>query len=424
MIVELPYGKSTLAVEVPDSSTVLRSKHVPALPDAKAAAVEALRNPIGTRPLGELVKTSDKVAIVISDITRPTPNHLIVPWLLEELGGIPTENITIINGTGSHRENSRDELTIMLGQQVMDQVKVINHSAFKAEALFHLGKSPTGADVYLNRAYCDADIKIGTGFIEPHFFAGFSGGPKSIMPGIAGLDTIMHFHSAELIGHPNSTWGLMDGNPIQQEASDIALMCKPDFSFNVTLNSDKDITGIFAGDVIESHRQGAAFVKEQTMIPCGQTFDIVLTTNSGYPLDQNLYQAVKGISAAHQIVKEGGHIICAAECSEGVPDHGNFGEILQMGHSPTHLLEIINDSDFSMFDQWEAQKLAIIQTWANIHLYSGLTSEQVEMAQLIPVTDMATTVNRLIEQYGRQPSIAVLAEGPLTIPFIEVNAAS
>jgi lactate racemase len=421
MIVNLPYGKSHLPVDVPEWATVLQSKQIPELKNAKAAALEALSNPIGSPPLKELVKSRDKVAIVISDITRPTPNHLIIPWLLEELAAVPLDNITIINGTGSHRENTEEELTAMLGQQVMESVRVINHSAFKAEELVYLGNSSTGGEVFLNKTYCEADVKIGTGFIEPHFFAGFSGGPKSIMPGVAGLDSIMHFHSAALIGDPNSTWGLIDENPIQQEASEIALMAKPDFSFNVTLNSQKEITGIFAGDLIEAHRQGAAAVKEQTMIPCPQPFDIVLTTNSGYPLDQNLYQAVKGMSAAHQIVKEGGCIICAAECSEGIPAHGNFGEILQMGDNPDHLLDIINDPEFSMFDQWEAQKMAIIQTWADIYLYSNLSPELVEMAQLSPVSDISKTLDQLIASMGPETSIAVLAEGPLTIPFIKVD---
>ena len=417
-MVSLPYGKSHLEVTVPDSAEILHGKVVPKLDYVEEAAVEALRNPINSPPLKDLVQSTHKIAIVISDITRPTPNHLIIPWIINELAAVPPENITIINGTGSHRENTRQELTAMLGQKVIDRFQVVNHNAHKPEDLRHLGKSLSGGEVYLNEIYCNADLKIATGFIEPHFFAGFSGGPKSIMPGVAGIDTIMHFHSAELIGHPKSTWGIIDHNPIQQETTEIALMQKPDFSFNVTLNNQKEITGIFAGDIIDAHRRGAESVRAQSMIACHQPFDIVVTTNSGYPLDQNLYQAVKGMSAAHQIVKKGGAIICVAECIEGIPDHGNFRELIQMGHRPEQLLEIIKAPGFSMFDQWEAQKMAMIQMWADVYLYSNLRPEQAESAQLIPVENIETTLDRLIAQYPGHPSIAVLAEGPMTIPFI------
>ncbi|MCP4755777.1 MAG: nickel-dependent lactate racemase [Proteobacteria bacterium] len=418
MRVALPYGKSNIAVEVPDNSTLIVPDGITALKNERDRAFEAMANPIGTPPLNEIVGTGDRVAIVISDITRPTPNHKIVPWIIEMLEHVPKESFVIINGTGTHRDNSDEELVEMLGRETFEAIRVVNHSAFSKEDLQYLGKSESGSDVFMNKEYCEADIRIVTGFIEPHFFAGFSGGPKGIMPGIAGIDTIMHFHNAELIGHPQSTWGVIEENPIQEEATEIALMCRPDFMLNVALNQEKEITNIFAGDVVQAHRAGARYVKEHAMIACDEPFDIVVTTNSGYPLDQNLYQAVKGMSAAHQIVKKGGSIICVAECSEGIPQHGNFGRILRMRATPQEILDMINAPGFSMFDQWEAQKMAMIQIWADIYVYSELTAAEVVQATLAPVETVEKTLKHLSEKYGGSPSVAVIPQGPLSIPYV------
>ncbi|MBP1990796.1 nickel-dependent lactate racemase [Paenibacillus eucommiae] len=419
MIIELAYGTKGLSVALPDHAHVLEPHHLPALAEEKAEAFKAFDQPIGTPSLRTMVRSSDKVAIVISDMTRPTPNHKLVPWLLEYLSHVPKENFVIINGTGSHRDNTEEELTAMLGEEVMRTVRVVNNNAFEKDTQAYLGKSKYGAEVYLNKEYVESDFKIVTGFIEPHFFAGFSGGPKGIMPGIAGIETIQHFHSAPLIGNPLSTWGLIEGNPVQEEATEITLMCKPDFMLNVTLNGDKEITRIFAGDVIEAHRQGCAFVREHAMIRCEQAFDIVITTNSGYPLDQNLYQAVKGMSAAQKIVKQGGAIICAAECIDGLPSHGNYASILQMRETPQAILDMINDPSFQLFDQWQVQKQAMVQVWADVYLYSSLNEEQVSAAKFTPTDSIEQTVGMLLAKYGPEARIAVMPLGPLTIPYVE-----
>lgn len=265
--VELLYGKSSIRISVPDEAVVVEPHHLPGLADEKAAVQAALRAPIGTPPLKEMVAADATVAIVIADITRPTPSHKLVPWLMEELSHVPKDNFVIINGLGSHRPNTREELIQMLGQEVVDTVRVINHEAFTPEELVHVGTNSYGSQVYLNKTYVEADFKIVTGFIEPHFFAGFSGGPKGINPGIVGISTIQDFHNAEMIGHPQSTWGILDGNIVQDAATQNCLMAKPDFMLNVTLNGAKEITGVFAGDVIEAHRVGCAFVKEHAMFP-------------------------------------------------------------------------------------------------------------------------------------------------------------
>lgn len=376
----LLYGKDGLTIEVPDRAVIIEPKHLDGLADEEKAVREALQNPIGTPPLREMVKSTDRVAIVISDITRPTPNEKLVPWLLNELSHVPHENFVIINGTGTHRDQTEEEFVQMLGQWVVDHIKIVNNHCHDKETLVNVGRSRFGCDVYLNKEYVEADFRIVTGFIEPHFFAGFSGGPKGIMPGIAGIETIQTFHNARMIGDPLATWGNMVDNPLQDMTREINGMCKPHFMLNVTLNRSKEITRVLAGELYEAHDIGCAFAKEHAMIRTDDRFDVVITSNSGYPLDQNLYQAVKGMSAAHKIVKQGGTIICAAECSDGLPSHGNYARILQMRKNPHEILEMINSEQFEMFDQWQVQKQAVIQVWADVYVYSSLSPEEVEKA--------------------------------------------
>ncbi|MUG70122.1 nickel-dependent lactate racemase [Paenibacillus validus] len=413
------YGKESLHINVPDHSVIIEPHYLEGLKDEKQAVMNALRQPIGLPPLRELVKATDQIAIVISDITRPTPNDKLIPWIIEELPHVPLDNYVIINGTGTHRDQTREEFVQMLGEWVVDHIRVINHHCHHQDELVKVGHSEFGCDAYLNKAYVEADFRIVTGFIEPHFFAGFSGGPKGIVPGIAGIETILTFHNARMIGDPLSTWGNMVNNPLQDMTREINRMCKPDFMLNVTLNSQKEITQVFAGELFEAHDAGCAFTKEHAMIRCDRRFDVVITSNSGYPLDQNLYQAVKGMSAAHKIVKEGGTIICAAECSDGLPNHGNYAEILQMRKTPQEILDMINDRSFKMFDQWQVQKQAVIQVWADVYVYSTLGDEDVRMAMFKPTRDIENTLEQLKAKYGEEMTVAVLPLGPLTIPYVE-----
>ena len=419
MKVNLAYGREGLVVEVPDSAQVIEPNNLPGLEDEHEAVRQALQNPIGSEPLHRRVKSTDKVAIVISDITRPTPNHKLVPWLLEELKHVPLEQVVIINGTGTHRDQTREEFIEMLGPWVVENVRIINNNCHDKSTQVMLGRSRFGVDVYLNKEYVEADFRIVTGFIEPHFFAGFSGGPKGIMPGVAGLETILTFHNARMIGDPLATWGNMVDNPVQDMAREVTAMAPPHFMLNVTLNDQKQITSVFAGDMAEAHATGCEFVKEHAMVRCDERFDVVITSNSGYPLDQNLYQAVKGMSAAHKIVKQGGAIISAAECSDGVPDHGNYAKILKMRKNPQELLEMINDPHFQVFDQWQVQKQAVVQVFADVYVYSSLPDEAVEAAMFTPIHNIEETLRELAEKYGENMSVAVLPLGPMTIPYVE-----
>lgn len=417
--VKLAYGKGQATVNVPDDAEVIEPRHLAGIADEKAAVLAAMRKPFGTQPLKEMVKATDTVGIVIADITRPTPSHKLVPWIMEELSHVPRENFVVINGLGSHRANTHEELIQMLGEDVVNTVKIVQSDAFNPDELVYVGTNSYGSKVYFNKTYTQCDFKIVTGFIEPHFFAGFSGGPKGLNPGIASIETILDFHNAEMIGHPNTTWGTIAGNICQNAATQNCLMAKPDFMLNVTLNGEKEITGVFAGDVIEAHRLGCEDVKKHAMYAVDEPFDIVITTNSGYPLDQNLYQTVKGMSAAAEIVKQGGAIIAASECSDGLPSHGNYADILKKRKTPQELLDMINEPGYRLFDQWEAQKQAMIMVKADCYLYSSLDKETVEQAMLKPVENLDETLKQLMEKYGPNARVAVLPLGPLTIPYVK-----
>ena len=221
-----------------------------------------------------------------------------------------------------------------------------------------------------------------------------------------------------MIGHPLSTWGVIEGNILQDAATQNCLMAKPDFMLNVTLNGEKQITGVVAGDVIAAHREGCKFVKETAMYAVDEPFDIVVTTNSGYPLDQNLYQTVKGMSAAAQIVKQGGAIISASECSDGVPDHGNYAKILKMRDTAGELLEMICDPEFCLFDQWQVQVQAMVQLKADCYLFSALDPQIVKNAKFTPIDSVETTLQQLCQKIGPRVRVAVLPLGPLTIPYV------
>jgi nickel-dependent lactate racemase len=282
-----------------------------------------------------------------------------------------------------------------------------------------VGRASSGNDAWIHREFVESNVRILTGFIEPHLFAGFSGGGKAVMPGLALLETVMRNHGAGNLDSPQACWGITKGNPVWDEVREIAAMVRPTFLLNVALNSDKQITGVFAGDHDEAHAQGCAFVREKVMVPVDEPFDIVITTNSGYPLDLNLYQSIKGMSAASQVVREGGAIIVAADCWDGIPDHGEYGQMLLEAESLESLLETIRTPGFQRQDMWQCQIQALICLKADAYFYShNLSDEQIEGALLKPCRDIEGTLSELLQKYGREARVCVLPEGPQTIPYI------
>jgi nickel-dependent lactate racemase len=342
----------------------------------------------------------------------------LVPWILAGLAHVPREQFVIVNGTGSHRANTRAELLQMLGAEIVETVRIVNHNAFDDTTLTHLGCTSYGGEVWVNNDYLRADVRIATGFIEPHFFAGFSGGPKGVVPGVAGIKTIMHLHNAQMIGHPKSTWALVEGNPVQGEIREAVALAPPHFMVNVAVNAKRQITAVWAGHYLQAHEVGCGFVAEHATRPVDEPFDVVISTNSGYPLDQNLYQTVKGMSAAARIVKPGGAIIAVSECCDGLPDHGNFKQLLQMRRTPQELLDMIEAPGFELYDQWEAQSQAIVQRKAAVYLYSSLAPQIGRDAMLTPIEDIETTLAALLDRYGPGARVAVLPEGPQTVPYL------
>jgi nickel-dependent lactate racemase len=421
MRVNLKYGRQGLAVDLPDSTDVLETRFVPGLTDEVGGIREALRSPIASPPLISLVKPGDRVVVVHTDITRATPNDRLLPVLLDELhlAGVTAEDITLLNGLGTHRPQTEAELRMMLGDQIVDGYRCLQHDCNDDDNLIALGETSRGNPVRINRQYLDADVRILTGFIEPHFFAGFSGGPKAILPSLAGAESVYSNHGLEMIAHANSAWGITEGNPIWEEMREVALRTNPTFLLNVALNARQEITAVFAGDMLAAHSKGCEYVRERAMVPIEEPFEIVVTTNSGYPLDQNLYQSVKGMSAASQIVRDGGAIVIAAACEDGLPDHGSYAELLTAGGSPAGVLELISQPGFSMGDQWQVQIQAQIQQKAEVFVYSdGLSDEQIEMALFQPSRDVEATVAQLTERYGSRARICVMAEGPQVIPYL------
>jgi nickel-dependent lactate racemase len=419
MRIRLQYGTGglDLTVGAPDM-TVIEPRFVPGLADEAAAFQEAVRHPIDSAPLREQVAGTDSVAVVIPDITRPLPTERLLPWLFAELGHVPPRNFVIINGTGSHRVNSLAELAAMCGADVAREYRIVNHDAFDPRSLQLAGTGDDGQPVFYNREYCQADKRVVLGFIEPHFMAGFSGGYKGVFPAVADIAAVMRYHDAVTIGDPRSAWGVLDGNPTQAKIRRNGSLLPVDFCINVTLNRHREITRFFSGHPLSAHLAGCAYSKDTVMIPCDEPFPVIVTTNAGYPLDQNLYQAVKGMSAAAQIVEPGGFILACSKCNDGFPSHGNFKTLLFESESPRTLLDRILAPGFSMYDQWEAQLLAIIALKARVGLKSDLPEADVRRAHLEPVADIDRRIAEELSRRGPAARLAILPEGPMGIPYL------
>lgn len=421
MKVSLAYGRGHIEIELPaERTTIIEPAHQAGLSDERAAVLAALDQPIANPALKEQVGPNTKITIVHTDITRATPNDRLIPWILAylETAGVKRENITLLNGLGTHRPNTKEELEKMLTPEVVANYRCINHEPENDDAHVQFGVTKTGVPALLNRHLAEADVRIITGFIEPHFFAGFSGGPKGIMPGVAALKTVMSNHGAENIGDRRSTFGITEGNPIWEEMRDIALRVGPSFLLNVALNERRQITGVFAGDLLAAHKAGIEFVRAGAMQRVDQPFDVVITTNSGYPLDMNLYQAVKGMRAADLIVKDGGTVIIAAECCEGVPAGSPHDRLLRSVQSGDELLTKLNTPGFVWPEQWQGHIQSLIQRRAEIQIFTAMDDATVRSAHLVPCRDITAAVQSKLGANPNGARIAVLPQGPLTIPYL------
>ena len=356
--ISLAYGQGGLDIDLPaDRTMVVEPSYAPAAADQHQEVMRAMREPVTGPPLRELLRPGATVAISMCDGTRAQPRHIVIPAVLEALEGvIRLEDVVILVATGTHRGNSPEEIREMVGDEVADSVEIINHDARDRDSLVYLGVHGNGVPVWLNRRWVDADIRITTGFVEPHFFAGFSGGPKLVAPGLAGLDTVLTLHNAQRIGDRRATWGICEGNPVHDDVrAVVGAVGNVDFALDVVLNREQAIVQAFGGPVLEMHAEARKLTRRLAMSPVPSLFEVVVTTGSGYPLDQNLYQAVKGISAAATVVRPGGTIVCAAECRDGFPDHGSYREVLASAESPKALFDSISQRAETIPDQWQAR---------------------------------------------------------------------
>ncbi|MEV0645836.1 nickel-dependent lactate racemase [Phytomonospora sp. NPDC050363] len=422
MRVRLAYGEHGLDADFPAERTVVvEPAYVDGAPDPAALLRRTLREPVAGPPLREIVRPGQTVAISMCDGTRAQPRHLMIPAVLAELDGIvDLDDVVILVATGTHRGNSPEEIAAMLGTDLAARVRVVNHDARDESSLVWCGTHGDGVPVWLNRLWVEADVRITTGFVEPHFFAGFSGGPKLVAPGLAGLETVLTLHDAKRIGHPSATWAICEGNPVHDDIrAVVAGAGKVDFAFDVLLNREQQVVAAFAGELFAMHAAARSAARELAMRPVDGLFDVVVTTNSGFPLDQNLYQAVKGMTAAATVVKEGGVIVCAAECRDGFPDHGSYREVLSSAESPRALLDGIMARPDTRPDQWQVQMQAKVQCKARVVVCAdGLGEEDLRAAHLEWTDDVGATVREALATAGEGARVCVLPEGPQTIPYV------
>jgi nickel-dependent lactate racemase len=420
--VRLAYGEQGLEVDLPAGrTTVVEPTFVDAPTDQVGLLRDALRHPVAGPPLRELVRPGQTVAISMCDGTRPQPRDLMIPAVLEELEGIVRlDDVVVLVATGTHRGNTEAEIRAMLGDEVVDRVRVVNHDARDDATLTYLGRHGAGVPVLLDSEWVQADVRITTGFVEPHFFAGFSGGPKLVAPGLAGLETVLTLHDAARIGHPQATWAVCEGNPVHDDIrAVVAAVGGVTFGLDVVLNREQRIVEAFGGPLPQMHAAARAASQRLAMQPVPDLFDVVVTTNAGYPLDQNLYQAVKGMSAGATVVRRGGTIVCAAECRDGFPDHGSYREVLSSADSPEALLASIAARTETIPDQWQVQVQAKVQSLARVVVHTGfLSAADLGSAHLGHTEDVAATVEEALAEAGPDARVCVLPEGPQTIPFV------
>lgn len=424
MRVKLDYGKTGLDVELPDSDRVvgpLAIREAAPLTDTLGALEAALAHPIGTLPLLELAKGKRDACIVICDITRPVPNQLLLPPILRTLeqAGIPREKITILIATGLHRPNEGDELVELVGAEVAQNYRCVNHHGKVREEHDYIGTTPKGVPAWIDSRYVQADLKITTGLIEPHLMAGYSGGRKLICPGIAGLDTVKVWHGPKFLEDPRADCGILEGNPVHEENTLIAKMAGCDFIVNVAIDGKRQVTWLGAGDMIEAWMAGVKFVEKVVRVGVQEPLDVVVTSCAGYPLDTTFYQAVKGLTGALPIVKRGGTIILVASLTEGVGSP-EFQEVLRDNPSLDKFIDRIQNTDYFVMDQWQVEELAKVRRRCKVKVVTkGLSAEVLRSCHVEPAESVEKAIEECMAEYGPGARIGVIPKGPYVLPYVE-----
>lgn len=428
MKIELAYGRDGLEVDIPDGSRfdVAKPEQQEPIKDVMEELKRAIAGPVAGPPLAEIIKEKGdqepNACIVVSDHTRPVPSHLILPPLISRLkdSGIKEDRISILVGTGLHRPSRDNELRQMLGESIMDKYKIVMHDANDKNALETIGTSSRGTPIWVNKHFMEANLKILTGYVDPHFFAGFAGGRKAIVPGIAGAETIIENHSAGNIAHPRARFLKLEGNPIHEDSLEISKKVGVDFIVNVCLNDNHEVIKVAAGSLEETHSHLAAYMKNITSRTYPRYFDIVVVNNGGYPLDLNLYQSVKSMIIGECAVKAGGTIIATNELSDGFGSE-KFKEIIEKEVDPGALIGKLVRKEMVAESQWQVQTLARVLERAEVLVVSSLPESEFSNVKigLKWVESFNTAMVDSLKKHGEDARILVLPSGPQLIPIID-----
>ena len=422
MHIDLRYGRGTYRLELDPGwdVTVIRKPEMPLLADPAGAVRAALAAPVGARPLAEAARGANSACILVCDITRPVPNGLFLPLLVRTLmdAGIPADAITVLVATGLHRPNEGDELAELVGDPwVMQTVRVLNHFARNDADHVDLGATSRGTPVKLDRRFVEADVRIATGLVEPHFMAGYSGGRKVIAPGVAHKDTITTFHSARFMGHPRAANCVLEGNPLHEEQLEIMVKLGHALALNTVIDEHRRLSFVNFGEVVQSHLLAVDFIRRYAVVPIERKFGTVVTSAAGYPLDKTYYQTVKGMVAPIDILAPGGDLLIVSECAEGMgsPEYVEAQRRL-LGLGPDGFLADIGAKRFADIDEWQTQMQLKPMRAGAVHLYSeGLAAAAWGLTGVHQIESVAQAVRDSVRRSGDR-HIAVIPEGPYVVP--------
>jgi len=422
MKVTLDYGKNGLDVELPDANIVgpLEMQPTEPLADAAARLDDVLRQPTGTSALAELARGKKTACILICDITRPVPNEFLLTGILNTLeeAGVPRDGILILIATGLHRPNEGDELVELVGQRIAETYRVENHHGTVLDEHTFLGDTDRGVPVWIDSRYVEAELKIGTGLIEPHLMAGYSGGRKLICPGIAALETVKVWHGPDFLEHPKADCGILDGNPVHDENTRIGRLAGCDFIVNVTLDAKRDVTSIVAGDMEEAFMEGVQYAKRFATAEVSEPCDVVVTSSAGYPLDTTFYQSVKGLTGVLPIVKEGGRIVIAAGLTEGIGSP-EFQQLFEENENLDIFMERILGKEYFVLDQWQLEELAKVLRKVKVtYVSDGIPDETLRTLFVETAPTVEQAVADALAEHGADARIAVVPKGPYVLPVL------
>jgi len=422
MNVDLLYGRNSISLRLPDGirATVVCKHPMTPVRNPTQAVKQALEKPVGCPPLAEMARGKKSACILICDITRPVPNGTLLPPLIEAItgAGIPEENILILVATGLHRPNEGEELREIVGSdEVFRSIRAENHFARDREAHVDLGKTSRGIPVLIDRRFVEADLKVVTGLVEPHFMAGYSGGRKLVAPGVAYQDTILNFHTAHILEHEKSTNCVIEGNPLHEEQIQIVRTIGGVVGLNVAIDEKRRIGFVNFGEIEASHLEAVAFMRKHAEVTLPRRFKTIVTTSAGYPLDRTYYQTVKGMVGVIDILEPGGTIIIASECSEGMGSREFVAAqrmLCEVG--PDRFMSLLEGRDKAHVDEWQTEMLIKALRVGTVRLYTtGLDSESLKDVFVEPVSSIEEAVAESVKAHG-DPEIAVVPEGPYVIP--------